>query len=165
MYGAWDALPGALRERVADLRAKHDGTYNSGGYVRAGVTPTDDPRTAPGTVHPLVCAHPETGRRHLYLGRRRNAWLEGLALDESEALLDGLWAIATSPELAWRHHWRVGDVVMWDNRCVMHRRDAFDPSARRVMHRTQIKGDAPRSARPGLSDRGSRPQGATIAIT
>ena len=55
--------------------------YNSGGYVRAGVTPSDDPRTAPGTLHPLVCVHPETGRRHLYLGRRRNAWLEGLPLD------------------------------------------------------------------------------------
>jgi len=57
-----------------------------------------------------------------------------------DALLDELWAIATAEALCWRHQWRVGDVVMWDNRCVMHRRDAFDASARRVMHRTQIKG-------------------------
>ena len=78
MYGAWDAVPEDLRATALRLRVKHDGTYNSGGYVRAGVTPTDDPRTAPGTLHPLVCAHPETSRRHLYLGRRRNAWLEGL---------------------------------------------------------------------------------------
>lgn len=140
MYGAWDALPDAIRQRVAGLRVKHDGTYNSGGYVRAGVTPSDDPRTAPGTFHPLVCVHPETGRPHLYLGRRRNAWLEGLSVEESNALLDEMWAMATADAFVWRHRWRVGDVVMWDNRCVMHRRDAFDPHARRVMHRTQIKG-------------------------
>lgn len=141
MYGALETLPDSLRARVAHLRVKHDGTYNSGGYVRAGLTPTDDPRMAPGTLHPLICVHPETGRRHLYLGRRRNAWLEGLSLEESDALLDQIWETATNDALTWRHHWRVGDVVMWDNRCVMHRRDAFDPHARRVMHRTQIKGD------------------------
>ena len=140
MYGAWDALPGELRATALKLRVKHDGTYNSGGYVRAGVTPSDDPRTAPGTFHPLVPVHPETGRRHLYLGRRRNAWLEGLPLDESNALLDRIWEAATAGALTWRHQWRVGDLVLWDNRCVMHRRDAFDPGSRRVMHRTQIKG-------------------------
>ncbi|HUA77086.1 MAG TPA: TauD/TfdA family dioxygenase, partial [Acetobacteraceae bacterium] len=86
MYTAYERLPAALRERLAGLRVKHDGTYNSGGYVRAGVTPTDDPRTAPGQLHPLVCRHPETGRRMLYLGRRRNAYIEGLTLEESEAL-------------------------------------------------------------------------------
>ena len=140
MYGAWDALPDDLRATALTLRVKHDGTYNSGGYVRAGVTATDDPRTAPGTLHPLVCVHPETGRRHLYLGRRRNAWLEGLSLDESDALLDRIWNVATADDLTWRHHWRPGDLVLWDNRCVMHRRDAFDAGARRIMHRTQIKG-------------------------
>jgi len=140
MYGAWDALPGDLRARALTMRVKHDGTYNSGGYVRMGVTPTDDPRTAPGTLHPLVCVHPETGRQHLYLGRRRNAWLEGLSLDESNALLDRIWELATADPLTWSHQWRVGDLVLWDNRCVMHRRDAFDPGSRRIMHRTQIKG-------------------------
>ena len=140
MYGAWDALPEDLRAIALTLRVKHDGTYNSGGYVRAGVTPSDDPRTAPGTLHPLVCVHPETGRQHLYLGRRRNAWLEGLPLDQSNALLDRIWDAATADALTWRHQWRAGDLVLWDNRCVMHRRDAFDPGSRRVMHRTQIKG-------------------------
>ena len=140
MYGAWDAMPGALRERVRNLRVKHDGTYNSGGYLRAGVTPSDDPRTAPGTLHPLVCVHPDSHRPHLYLGRRRNAWLEGLSLDESNAVLDRIWELATADALTWRHRWRVGDLVMWDNRCVMHRRDAFDAGTRRIMHRTQIKG-------------------------
>jgi len=140
MYGAWESLPESLRATALHLRVKHDGTYNSGGYVRAGVTPSDDPRTAPGTLHPLVCVHPETGRRHLYLGRRRNAWLEGLSLDESNALLDRIWACATADALTWSHQWRPGDLVLWDNRCVMHRRDAFDAGTRRVMHRTQIKG-------------------------
>jgi taurine dioxygenase len=141
MYGAWDRLPDALRQTVARLRVKHDGTYNSGGYVRAGVTASDDPRTAPGTIHPLVCVHPETGRSHLYLGRRRNAWLEGLPLDRSNELLDRIWAAATDDALTWRHHWCPRDLVLWDNRCVMHRRDAFDAASRRVMHRTQIKGE------------------------
>ena len=133
MYGVYD--------RVAGLKIKHDGTYNSGGYVRQGVTPTDNPITSPGAVHPLVCTHPDTGRRMLYLGRRRNAYLEGLTLADSEALLDELWSFVDRPEFAWEHVWRVGDLVLWDNRCTMHRRDAFDPNSRRVMHRTQVKGE------------------------
>lgn len=143
MYAAYTGLPAELQRRLAGLRVKHDGTYNSGGYVREGVTPTDDPRTAPGTLHPLVCTHPESGRKMLYLGRRRLAWIEGLGLAESDALLDEIWGYATRPEITWRHRWRVGDLVLWDNRCTMHRRDPFDPASRRVMHRTQVKGEAP----------------------
>ncbi len=139
MYAAWDALPGTLQRRVEGLRVKHDGTFNSGGYVRHGVTPTGDPRTSPGTVHPLVCIHPETGRRTLYLGRRRNAYVESHSLEDSDRLLDEIWACATHDSLTWRHKWQVGDLVLWDNRCTMHRRDAFGSAARRVMHRTQIK--------------------------
>ncbi|MBV8870957.1 MAG: TauD/TfdA family dioxygenase, partial [Acetobacteraceae bacterium] len=127
MYRAYAELPEALRRRVEGRRLKHDGTYNSGGYVRQGVAPTDDPMTSPGTFHPLVCTHPETGRKALYLGRRRNAYVEGLALAESEALLDALWAHATRDSLTWYNEWRVGDLVLWDNRCTMHRRDPFDP--------------------------------------
>jgi taurine dioxygenase len=141
MYGVYEALPPPLRDRIAGLKIKHDGTYNSGGYVRQGVTPTDDPLTSPGAIHPLVCRHPDTGRRMLYLGRRRNAYLVGLALAESEALLNELWNFVDRPEFAWEHVWRIGDLVLWDNRCTMHRRDAFDPSSRRVMHRTQVKGE------------------------
>jgi taurine dioxygenase len=139
MCAAWDALPAQLQRRIEELRVKHDGTYNSGGYTRQGVTPTNDPRTSPGTFHPLVSIHPETGRRGLYLGRRRNACVEGLSADDSNALLDDIWEQATRESLTWRHQWRAGDLVLWDNRCTMHRRDAFDPTARRVMHRTQIK--------------------------
>lgn len=142
MYCAYEALPDALKQRVSGRRVKHDGTYNSGGYVRQGVTPTDDPREAPGMYHPLVCTHPETGRKCLYLGRRRNAYIEGMALGESEALLGEVWRYATRDELTWYNTWRVGDVVLWDNRCTMHRRDPFDASSRRIMHRTQMKGEA-----------------------
>jgi taurine dioxygenase len=142
MYAVYDALPSPLKQRIANLKIKHDGTYNSGGYLRQGVTATDDPRSSPGAVHPLVCTHPDTGRRMLYLGRRRNAYLTGLELAESEALLDELWQFVENPAFAWEHVWRVGDLVLWDNRCTMHRRDPFDASSRRVMHRTQIKGNA-----------------------
>ncbi len=141
MYGAYDLLPDALKSRILGLRLKHDGTYNSGGYVRQGVAAVDDPLTSPGVYHPLVCTHPETGRRALYLGRRRNAYIGGLALAESEALLDELWSYATRDELTWHNQWQVGDVVLWDNRCAMHRRDPFDPGTRRILHRTQIKGE------------------------
>jgi taurine dioxygenase len=65
----------------------------------------------------------------------------GLDLAESERLLDALWAHVEQPAFCWTHQWRAGDLVIWDNRCTMHRRDPFDPSSRRVMHRTQIKGD------------------------
>ncbi len=142
MYAVYEALPATLKRDVARLRIKHDGTYNSGGYVRQGVTPNDDPRESPGIFHPLVCTHPETGRRMLYLGRRRNAYIEGFELADSEALLDALWAYTDRAQFAWHTVWRVGDLVLWDNRCTMHRRDPFDPAARRVMHRTQIKGQA-----------------------
>jgi len=143
MYAVYEALPPALRARIENLAIKHDGTYNSGGFLRQGVTPTGDPRTSPGTLHPLVCTHPDTGRRMLYLGRRRNAWIAGMDLDASEALLDELWSQVARPEAHWEHTWRPGDLVLWDNRCTMHRRDAFDPASRRIMHRTQIKACEP----------------------
>src|SRR5712672_3972868 len=113
MYGIYEALPAHLKDRIADLKIKHDGTYNSGGYLRLGVTPTDDPRASPGAVHPLVCTHPANGRRMLYLGRRRNAYLVGLELAETEALLNELWGIVDRREFSWEHVWRVGDLVLW----------------------------------------------------
>ena len=141
MYLGYEGMPPALKRRIDGLKIKHDGTYNSGGYVRQGVEATDDPIHSPGQVHPLVCTHPETTRRVLYLGRRRNAYIVGLPLTDSEALLDEVWSYATRDEYTWYNHWHVGDVVLWDNRCTMHRRDAFDATARRIMHRTQIKGE------------------------
>jgi taurine dioxygenase len=143
MYKALETLPANLRRRIDRLSIKHDSSTNSGGYLRHGSKPVTDVRDCPGAVHPMVCTHPETGRKALFIGRRRYAYVMGLPLDESEKLLDEIWAHATKPELTWHHKWRIGDVLMWDNRCAMHRRDAFDPAARRVMHRTQIKGSKP----------------------
>jgi taurine dioxygenase len=140
MQAVWNALPATLKARVGGRRIKHDGTFNSGGYVRQGVTPTDDPHKAPGAWHPAVCVHPITGVPALYLGRRTNSYIEGLTPAQSDALLDELWKVVDSPGFAYAHRWRVGDLIVWDNRSTMHRRDPFDNAARRVMHRTQIKG-------------------------
>ena len=155
MEAALRALPADLLARVRDLKIKHDGTYNSGGYLRKGLEATEDPMTSVGTPHPIVCAHPVTGRPILYLGRRRNAYVIGLPLDESERLLDELWRYASLPANCFAHRWRVGDLLMWDNRSTMHRRDPFDAHQRRIMHRTQIKGRAtPRAYAGELSARG-----------
>jgi taurine dioxygenase len=145
MKAALAKMPKTLVERIRNLDIKHDGTYDSGGYVRKGLAPSNDPRTSVGTPHPVVIEHPVSGELALYLGRRRNAYVMGLELAESERLLDEIWSFVETA--LYRHQWALGDVVLWDNRTTMHRRDAFDPKARRVMHRTQIKGSgAPRRA-------------------
>lgn len=143
MAGALEALPPDLRQVLGARSIKHDGTYNSGGYLRAGVRADDNPATCDGQPHPAICRHPSGGPDVLYLGRRRNAYVVGLPLEESEGLLDLLWRYVGLPGDSYVHHWRVGDVLMWDNRVTMHRRDPFDASTRRIMHRTQIKGAEP----------------------
>ena len=143
MYLAYETLPDDLRRRVEGRLCRHDSSRNSAGELRRGYSEVSDPRQAPGADHPIIRTHPVTGRKALFLGRRRNAYIQGLDLADSEALLDALWEHASKPEFAWYQQWRVGDLVMWDNRCVLHRRDEFDPNARRLMHRTQIKGDRP----------------------
>ncbi len=143
MYLAYETLPAALKRRVEGLQCKHDSSRNSTGGLRSGQPEVTTPRDAPGAVHPLVRTHPVTGRNALFLGRRLNAYIVGLEQQESEALLDELWAHSTRPELTWYQEWQLGDLILWDNRCVMHRRNAFDGSQRRIMHRTQIAGDRP----------------------
>ncbi|MFZ3235553.1 MAG: TauD/TfdA family dioxygenase [Stellaceae bacterium] len=143
MYRAYETLPDDLRQRVEGRLCRHDSSRNSAGELRRGMSEVTDPRQAPGADHPIVRTHPVTGRKALFLGRRRNAYIHGLDLADSEALLDALWLHATRTELTWYQEWRVGDLILWDNRCVMHRRDEFDPNTRRLMHRTQIKGDRP----------------------
>ncbi|MFQ5626025.1 MAG: TauD/TfdA dioxygenase family protein [Methyloligellaceae bacterium] len=142
MFAALEDMPDALRDKIEGRCIKHDGTYNSAGYVRLGLEANDDPVSCAGTLHPAICAHPATGKPVLYLGRRRNAFVDGSSLEESEALLDELWAHATKSEHLYVHKWRVGDLLMWDNRSTLHRRDEFDPAHRRLMHRTQVKGKA-----------------------
>ncbi|MFK7945850.1 MAG: TauD/TfdA dioxygenase family protein [Paracoccaceae bacterium] len=146
MAAALAEMPDSLRKRIEGRRIKHDGTYNSAGLLRQGAEATDDPHKAPGSWHPSICRHPRTGAEVLYLGRRRNAYVEGLGQEESDALLDDLWAHATQPQFAYTHRWAVGDLLMWDNRATLHRRDPFDVAARRLMHRTQIRGAKPPEA-------------------
>jgi taurine dioxygenase len=148
MVLAYETLPAELKQRVEGRSAVHDATYNSAGILRKGYKELADPRAAPGARHALVRTHPETGRQCLYLGRRRNSYVVGLELAESERLLDALWAHATQPQFTFRQQWRAGDLLVWDNRCTLHRRDAFDPHARRLMHRTQIK-DGHAALQPG----------------
>ena len=143
MYEAYETLPADLKRAIASLQCRHDSSRNSAGELRKGFKEFADPRDAPGAVHPLIRTHPVTRRNALFLGRRRNAWIVGLPLEESEALLDKLWAHAAQQRFAWYQQWKVGDLIMWDNRSAMHRRDAFDPESRRLMHRTQIRGDKP----------------------
>jgi taurine dioxygenase len=150
MYAALDAMPAGLRQEIAGKTLNHDSSYDSSGKLRSTHDPVRDVSQAPGARHPMVRVHPETGRAALYLGRRLNAYVVGEAVADSDALLDRLWAHCDQDRFTYRHNWRPGDLVMWDNRCTMHRRDPFDPAARRIMHRTQIKGDAPVVAADGL---------------
>ncbi|MGE3741478.1 MAG: TauD/TfdA dioxygenase family protein [Geminicoccaceae bacterium] len=138
LHAAYDALPEDLRQTVEERLCTHDASYNSAGELRQGFAPVIDPREAPGAAHPLVRRHPVTGRKALFLGRRRNAYLHGLSLADSEQILDRLWEHAIRPEFTWYQQWRVGDAVMWDNRCTIHRRESFDAESRRLMLRTQI---------------------------
>jgi taurine dioxygenase len=140
MFAAYAALPADLKKAVDGKAATHDASRNSAGMLRKGYNDVTDVRETVGARHPLVRTDPRTGRRALFLGRRPNAYVAGLAVAESEALLDALWAHATQPRFAMCHRWRVGDVLMWNNLSVLHRRDPFDPTTRRVMHRSQIRG-------------------------
>jgi taurine dioxygenase len=143
MYAAYETLADDLKARIEGRRAKHDPSYTSVGVRRADFDEVTDVSRSPGPLHPVVRTHPETGRKALYLGRRLSSYIEGLSVAESEDLLDKIWAHTAQPRFVWEHHWQVGDVVMWDNRCAMHRREAFDDSVRRILHRTQLKGDRP----------------------
>ena len=141
MFAAYETLPADLKKAVEGKTAVHDASRNSAGLLRKGFKEVSDVRETVGAHHPLVRTDPTTGRKALFLGRRPNAYVLGLGVAESEALLDALWAHATQPRFAMCHEWKVGDVLMWNNLSVLHRRAPFDPKTRRVMHRSQIKGN------------------------
>src|SRR5579884_824250 len=121
MYLAWETLDPALRREVEGRMCRPDASRNSAGELRRGFADAPDASQTVGAEHPIVRTHPVTGRKALFLGRRPNAYIPGLSLADSEALLDRLWAHATKPEFAWYQQWRAGDLILWDNRCVMHR--------------------------------------------
>ncbi len=146
MYHAYETLPADLKAAIEGKSIKHDASRNSAGELRAGFKDVTDPRDAPGAVHPIVVRHPVTGRKALFLGRRPFGYVVGMSLEDSEALLNRLWAHASQEDLGWFQKWKVGDLLIWDNRCVMHKRTAFDANERRLLFRTQIKGVKPQAA-------------------
>lgn len=140
MFAAYAELPEELKKAAEGRVAIHDASTNSAGMLRKGYRTVSDVRQTVGAHHPLIRTEPGTGRKALFLGRRPNAYVAGLDIADSEALLDALWAHATQPRYTLCHRWKVGDLLMWNNLSVLHRRDPFDPKTRRVMHRSQIKG-------------------------
>jgi taurine dioxygenase len=142
LAAAYDALDDATRSAIAGLRAVHDLDVSR---RRMGEPPMTDAqrRQTPPVDHPVVRTHPDTGRKVLYISRHVSH-IEGLPARESDALLEALMTHATQPRFVYRYHWAQGDVLMWDNRCTMHRATGYDTSAaRRVIHRTVVLGERP----------------------
>lgn len=138
-----DAMPMALRGRIEGRRGVHK--YQSR-RARAQValrTPEEEAKT-PDVSHPLIRTHPETGQASLYINPNRIDHIEGMAAADSDALLDELYAFAFHEDFQHRHEWRLGDIVIWDNRCTMHRASTdFDVTERREFHRILLKGTVP----------------------
>ena len=148
MYAAYETLPPELARQVEGRRILHGrmlypATPRSTQQPRQGPGNVADINTAPCARHPIVRTHPDTGRKALYLGQRMNASIVDMDATASERLLDALWAHAMQDRFIYKHDWQVGDLVIWDNRCTLHRRDAFDPASRRLMHKTQTVGTKP----------------------
>ena len=144
-YMAYETLPDVMKLTIAGKAQVHDSSRNSAGVLRPTAKLPTKPEEVEGPTHPLVRIHPDTGRQALYLGRRRvwpSNYIVGLENEKSEALLDRLWRHATQDEFVWTHSWRAGDVLLWDNRCALHHRTELDHTRARVLHRTQIQGEA-----------------------
>ncbi|HZX87458.1 MAG TPA: TauD/TfdA family dioxygenase [Reyranella sp.] len=143
MQAAYDALPDATKQRI-DGRKVIISRVQSRPYNYPNKPPvTEQERAAwPDMPQPLVRTHPETGRKALYVGGNVPWQVEGMPVEESDVLIPQLQAFATRPEFTYVHHWRAGDVILWDNRSSMHRATAYDQiGGRRLMHRTTVAGD------------------------
>jgi taurine dioxygenase len=136
---------------------KHDTAYDTNQNLRRGAREVTDVRLSPGPSHPIVSTHPESGCNSLFLGRRPKHYVNGLALEESEALLDELWGCMLQEKHIIEHAWQPGDVVMWDNRCTVHRRGPFDPATRRELNAVQVRGHQPYEA-PDARNRPPHPR-------
>lgn len=129
-YAAYEALDEELKKRVEGLTAIHR-------------HPREQQNPPVPASHPVIRTHAETGHQVIYVSSHFTRYIEGVSQEESRELLDRLIAHVTQPCFVWKHHWRVGDLMMWDNRCTMHRREAFDNNLRRIMKRTQVYGGEP----------------------
>lgn len=163
-YAAYETLPEDLKRIVHGRTIKHDTAYDTNRNLRLGAEPVTDVRLSPGPLHPIVTTHQESGYNSLFLGRRLLHYVTGMTVEDSEALLDRLWAHATQPRFIWEHEWRVGDVVLWDNRCTLHRRGPFDGNTRRLMHAAQVRGQRPVEA-PDARTRPPHPRGRLFGHT
>ncbi len=143
MYAAYADLPDEMKARIDGLKVIHK--YSSSRKLsRISTRPAAEMAAMPEATHPLVRTHPETGRKSLYLNPNRMEQVVGLDRAESDRLLDALIAHATQPAYEYRHAWRQGDIVIWDNRCTMHKANADYPDGeRRLMHRVIVAGTAP----------------------
>ena len=139
---AYSELPAALKEKIDGKILIHDSAHNSAGMLRKGYSEVNDPTETPGARHPIVITDKSTNKKLLFLGRRPHAYIVGLEVEESENLLDEIWEHATQEKYTWTQQWEKGDLLMWKNLNVLHKRDAFDPNTRRIMHRTQLKGES-----------------------
>ena len=143
MYGAYERLDAAWKSRIANLRAVHNLDFSR--TRRHGEDPmTEAQRLAkPPVDHPIVRTHPETGRKCLYLGDHAE-YVVGMPYDEGRALIEELNALAIHPDLTYEHRWKPGELIVWDNRCLMHRATAYDPfTERRVVRRCTVLGEIP----------------------
>jgi taurine dioxygenase len=150
-YAAYDALPEALKKRISGKTIKQADIVDTAMKLRPGASLDADIRTVPGPSHPIISTHPETGRNMIFLGRRHGSYVNGLSLEDSEALLNELWSQCVQPRFCYEHEWAVGDVVVWDNRATLHKRDPFDSKSRRVLYAAQVEGHRPYEAPDALS--------------
>ena len=145
-YMAYDNLPAGLKDRLRSLKARHIFNYsklaNQAGSKRERLS-DEQKRQLTGAVHPVVRTHPETGRKALYVNPGFTVAIEGLGDEDSRALLTELFRYATAPEVIMRHVWQARDLVLWDNRCLMHHATTYPEPYIRHMHRTTIAGSQP----------------------
>jgi taurine dioxygenase len=149
MYAAYASLPESLGSRLAGLCIHHQTVIDGRGEVRLGMKRPTSSNYAdwPGVDHPILRRHAQSGKTGLYLGgSRKHQSIVGMAQDEARELLNELWERATDPAHVWGQEWKPGDMMMWDNRCALHRRDPFDPHSIRLMHRTTVEGERPMAA-------------------
>jgi taurine dioxygenase len=143
MYAAFDALSAGFKARIDGMKVVHK-YHSTRKGTKAGKRPADEMAAMPDAIHPLVRTHPVTGRKALYMNPNRMDHIVGLPRAESDALIDELAQHATSPQFLYRHKWKQGDIVIWDNRCTMHKANADYPDGeRRMMHRVVVAGDVP----------------------
>lgn len=141
MRAAWDELDAKLQARLEDRIAEHSYRYSQGKVGGLDVLSKEELDALPPVEHPVVRTHPETGRKNLYIGRHASHIL-GEDVAESRALLENLCEEACRPPRVFTHHWQVGDLVMWDNRCVLHRGRPYPADQPRQMRRTTVAGEA-----------------------